>query len=111
MIGKPELPEGEIEPMIRQPGLRFLEAAVYTMGGLLVLMLVGLLGGIAWKVTHRGETPPAETKLLNLGLTMGSTVQGMELDGDRLAVNAGQEIIVIDIRRNAVISRITIKEE
>jgi hypothetical protein len=111
MTGKPELPEGETEPMIRQPGLRFLEAAVYTMGGLLVLMLVGLIGGIAWKVTHRGEMPPPETKLLKLGLDAGSAVQAIELDGDRLALNTGQEIIIIDIRKNTVISRITITED
>src|SRR5206468_5372401 len=30
-------------PQVQQPGLKFLEAAVYIMGGLLVLMLLGLL--------------------------------------------------------------------
>ncbi len=107
MTGKAELPEGA-EPEIRQPGLKFLEAAVYIMGGLLVLMLVGLIGGIIWKMTHRSETPPVETKLLNLGLAAGTQVQAMELDGDRLAINTGAEIIVVDIRKNAVITRIAI---
>ena len=27
----------------------------------------------------------------------------MELDGDRLAINTGTEIIIVDIRKNAVI--------
>jgi len=108
MTGKAELPQGEVEPVIRQPGLKFLEAAVYIMGGLLVLMLVGLIGGIVWKVTHRTETPPVETKLLNLGLATGIQIQAMEFDGDRVALNTGQEIIVIDIRKNSVISRISI---
>ncbi len=108
MTGKAEFPEREAELEIRQPGLKFLEAAVYIMGGLLVLMLVGLIGGIIWKVTHRGETPPVETKLLDLGLAAGAQVQAMELDGDRLAINTGGEIIVVDIRKNAVISRIAI---
>ena len=97
--------------MIRQPGLKFLEAAVYIMGGLLVLMLVGLIGGIIWKVTHRAEAPPVEAKLLDLDLASGMQVQAMELDGDRLAINTGREIIVIDIKKNAVISRISLKTE
>jgi|GEM_PF-3413955 len=108
MTGKAELPGGEAASEIRQPGLKFLEAAVYIMGGLLVLMLVGLIGGIIWKVTYRAETPPVETKLLNLGLAAGIQVQAMELDGDRLAINTGGAIIVIDIRKNAVITRIAI---
>jgi hypothetical protein len=108
MSGKEELPERETEPIVRQPGLRFLEAAVYTMGGLLVLMLVGLLGGIAWKATHRVAAPPDEMRLLDLGLPAGSAVQSMQLDGDRLALNTGTEIIVVDIRKNAVVSRIEV---
>ncbi len=111
MTGKAELQHDEAAPEIRQPGLKFLEAAVYIMGGLLVLMLVGLIGGIIWKVTHRSEAPPIETKLLDLGLVTGTQVQAMELDGDRLALNTGLEIIVIDIRKNAVISRITLKAQ
>ena len=111
MTGKAELQQGEAEPEIRQPGLRFLEAAVYIMGGLLVLMLVGLIGGIVWKVTHRAETPPPVTQLLNLGLAAGTQVQEMRLDGDRLAVKTATEIIVIDIRKNQVMSRILIEAE
>ncbi len=112
MAGKAELPRGEAESeIIRQPGLKFLEAAVYIMGGLLVLMLVGLIGGIIWKITHRAETPPPVTQLLNLGLATGTQIQAMELAGDRLALNTGKEIIVIDIRKNAVISRISITPE
>ena len=78
------------------------------MGGLLVLMLVGLIGGIIWKATHRSEAPPPAAQLLDLGLAAGTQVQNLQLDGDRLAIHAGQEIIVVDIRKNAVLSRITI---
>lgn len=89
-----------------QPGLKFLEAAVYIMGGLLVLMFVVLIGGIAWKVTHRGETPAPEAKLLELGLPAETRVNQMTLDGDRLAIDTGTEIIVVDVRKGAIISRI-----
>ncbi len=108
MTDKADLPKDSQATEIRQPGLKFLETAVYIMGGLLVLMLVGLIGGIIWKVSHRSEPPPPETKLLDLGLAAGSAIQSMQLDGDRLALNTGAEIIIIDIRKNAVISRVTI---
>jgi len=89
-----------------QPGLKFLEAAVYIMGGLLVLMFVVLLGGIAWKVTHRNETSVPEAKLVELGLPAETKVNQLALDGDRLAIDTGTEIIVVDVRKGTVISRI-----
>ena len=107
-MGSDDHPQSEAhEPVIAQPGLRFLELAVYIMGGLLVLMLVVLLGGIAYKVATRGETPPPETKSLSLdGIT---AVNQMTLDGDRLALNTGTEIIVIDIRKGTVLTRIKLR--
>ena len=108
MTGSDEFPQGTQGPEVPQPGLKFLEAAVYIMGGLLVLMLLGLIGGILWKATHRTEPPPPQTQLMNLGLAAGTETKTMTLDGDRLAINTGPEIIVIDIRKNAVISRISL---
>jgi len=94
---------------VRQPGLRFLETAVYIMGGLLVLMLIALIGGIAWKIKTRAGAPPAETRLIDLGLPEGVAIDQMVLDGDRLAVNTGAEIIVVDIRKGHVLSRLKIR--
>ncbi len=94
------------EPQPTRPGLKFLEAAVYIMGGLLVLMFVVLLGGIAWKIANRGEAPVPETKLLELGLPGETKVNQLALDGDRLAIDTGTEIIVVDVRKGAIISRI-----
>ena len=93
---------------MKQPGLKFLEAAVYIMGGLLVLMLVGLIGGIIWKATHREAAPLPQAQMMNLGLAPGASVRAMELDGDRLALDTGAEIIIVDIRKNAVLSRISL---
>ena len=101
-----ELPPETTAAEVAQPGLRFLEMAVYIMGGLLVLMLLGLIGGIVWKVTHHKEAPPPETKVLDLGLAPGTQVQHLVLDGDRMAIDTGSEILVIDMRQNAIISRI-----
>jgi len=46
--------------------------------------------------------------LLGLDLAAGTQIQAMELDGDRIALNTGREIIILDIKKNAVISRISI---
>ena len=96
-------------PQLPQPGLKFLEAAVYIMGGLLVLMFVVLLGGIAWKIANRGEVLPPEAKLIELGLPAESKVNQLSLDGDRLAIDMGAEIIVVDVRKGTVISRIKLR--
>ncbi len=100
MSDKADLP---LEPEVHQPGLKFLEAAVYIMGGLLVLMLLGLVGGIIYKIANKSEAPPPETKLLDLGAI---AVQDMQLDGDRLAIRTATEIIIVDFRKNTVLSRI-----
>jgi hypothetical protein len=101
---------GEPEP--KQPGLRFLEAVVYIMGGLLVLMLLGLLGGIAWKVTHRTPVGPV-TQAVDVAVPEGSAVAGVTLDGDRMAVHvmkgADHEIIVVDTRKGTILSRVRLK--
>jgi hypothetical protein len=102
------IPEGA-EPMPAQPGLKFLEAAVYIMGGLLVLMFLGLMGGIAWKIAHRDEASPTQEKHIELNLPADANLNRMTLDGDHLAVEAGGEIIVINIRKGAVISRIRMR--
>ncbi|CAN5134261.1 hypothetical protein BH10PSE7_BH10PSE7_41500 [soil metagenome] len=80
------------------------------MGGLLVLMLVILIGGIAWKAMRHGPPEPPPVTIVNVPLSAGATVGAMTLDGDRLAVQTGQgdarEIIVIDTRKGAIISRV-----
>jgi hypothetical protein len=97
------------EPQPPQPGLKFLEAAVYIMGGLLVLMFVVLIGGIAWKIANRGEALPPEAKLVELGLPAETKVNQLALDGDRLAIDTGAEIIVVDVRKGTIISRIKLR--
>jgi hypothetical protein len=101
--------ETPVEPQVPQPGLKFLEAAVYIMGGLLLLMFVVLMGGIAWKIAHRGEAPVPEAKLIELGLPRETKVNQLALDGDRMAIDTGAEIIVVDVRKGTVISRIKLR--
>jgi hypothetical protein len=104
--------DGEAPP---QPGLRFLETTVYIMGGLLVLMLVVLLGGIAWKVSTRAPEEPAKPNLLELATPAGAEVRDIKIEGDRMTVHVvsggAHEIIVVDTRKAQVMSRITLKPQ
>lgn len=97
---------GEAAPGI-PPSARLLLRIVYIMGIILVLLFLTLIGGIIWKSSQKPAAkavlPTAE---LNLALPQGADIRGAEIDGDRLVLNTGREVIVIDIRKNAVISRI-----
>ena len=103
----------EVQSGQPQPGLKFLETAVYIMGGLLVAMLLVLLGGVAWKVMHK--TPPEISipQIVDVAMPEGGSVTGVTMDGDRMAVHvvAGvvDQIIVIDTRKGVVISRIKLR--
>jgi hypothetical protein len=99
-----------------QPGLRFLELTVYIMGGLLVIMLLVLLGGIAWKATHgKGPEAPPPASLVDIATPAGSTIAGVTLDGNTLAIQvvsgANHEVVVVDTKKGAIVSRIRLKPE
>ena len=89
---------------------------VYIMGGLLVIMLVVLLGGIAWKVT-RGKAPEVLPKasLVEIATPAGATIAGVTLDGNTMAVQVvaggAQEVVVVDTRKGVVVSRVRLKPE
>jgi hypothetical protein len=89
-----------------QTAPRFLLYTVYIMGVVLVLLLIALIAGIIWKARSRGVEVKAEVPSVDVGLPAGAEVSGMQLDGDRLAIHAGDEIIIVDLRRNAVVSRV-----
>jgi hypothetical protein len=99
-----------------QPGLRFLEMSVYIMGGLLVIMLLVLLGGIAWKVT-RGKAPeaPPKASFIDIATPAGAAISGVILDGNTMAVQivAGgrHEVVVVDTRKGTIVSRVRLKPE
>ena len=99
-----------------QPGLRFLEMTVYIMGGLLVIMLLVLLGGIAWKAT-RGKAPeePPKASLVEIATPAGAAIAGITLDGNTMAVQVvtggNHEVVVVDTKKGAIVSRIRLKPE
>ena len=80
---------------------------VYIMGIILVLLFLLLVGGIIWKASNRAApVAPAAPPVTALGLPEGTAIQSMLLDGDRLAISTGTEVIVIDIRKNVILSRV-----
>jgi hypothetical protein len=99
---------GEAAPGV-PASARLLLKVVYIMGIILVLLFMTLIGGIIYKSTQKSvpkPVPPAAA--LNLSLPAGTDIRSVEIDGDRLVLSTGREVIVIDIRKNAIVSRITV---
>jgi hypothetical protein len=87
---------------------RILLKVVYIMGIILVLLFLTLVGGIIWKSARKADPKPvAPPATLSLGLPEAADIRSAEIDGDRLVLNTGREIIVIDVRKNIIISRIS----
>jgi hypothetical protein len=87
---------------------RILLRVVYIMGIILVLLFLLLIGGIIWKSTQKSVPKPVPPPAaLNLSLPEGTDIRSAEIAGDRLVLNTGREVIVIDVRKNAIVSRIT----
>ncbi len=90
------------------PAARLLLRIVYIMGIILVLLFLTLVGGIIWKSTRKSEPkPPPPPATLSLVLPEGADIRSAEVDGDRLVLNTGREVIVIDLRKNTILSRIS----
>jgi hypothetical protein len=107
MSDKGDLPQASDAP-VGQRGMRFLELAVYIMGGLLVLMFFGLIAGTIWKISQHAPSKPPMMQKLDLGLSASDSVKSVQADGDHLIITTAGEIIVVDIRQNAVLSRISL---
>lgn len=86
---------------------RRLLRVVYTMGIILVLLFVILIGAIIWKANNKPAPKPEPAPVpISLGLPQGADIRSTAMDGDRLVINTGREVIVVDVRKNAIISRI-----
>jgi hypothetical protein len=89
------------------PAARLLLRIVYIMGIILVLLFLTLVGGIIWKSARKADPKPvAPPATLSLDLQQGVDIRSAEIDGDRLVLNTGREVIVIDLRKNTIVSRI-----
>lgn len=81
----------------------WLRLAVYIMGVLLIVMFIGLIGGIVWKAT-RGSPEAEPQALQDLGIS-GGDVKLLQIDGNTLALTTAKELVVIDLRKKAIILR------
>lgn len=102
------LQAGEAAPMELPPSARRMLRVVYIMGVILVLLFLALVATIIWKANRKPVPPPVpQAQTLGLGLPQGADIRSASLDGDRLVVTTATEVIVVDIKKNAVISRVS----
>ena len=100
--------------------VRVLKIAVIVMGILLVGGFAFVLAAIVYQASKGGQESGAPAAVLSgveteLSIPKDATITSMSLDGDRLALHlntaAGPEIVVFDLRRGKVISRLRLKPE
>ena len=103
------LQAGDAAPMELPPSARRMLRVVYIMGVILVLLFLTLIAAIIWKANRKPAPPPAapQVQSLGLGLAQGADIRSASLDGDRLVVTTATEVIVVDLKKNAIISRVS----
>ena len=92
------------EPVVSTPPT-WLRKLVYIMGIILLLLFFGLVGGIIYKASHR-TLVSLETQVLNVGLSPGGQFKEAVLTGDKLTINTGTVVYVIDVPSHRVILRV-----
>ena len=75
------------------------------MGAVLVLLFLGLIGGIIYKIKNR-VTAPEGTGLVELGLPAGAQVREAILTGDKLTINTGTEVFIVEVSSRKVLLRV-----
>ena len=100
------LQTGDAAPMELPPGARRMLRVVYIMGIILVLLFLALIATIIWKANTKSPPPPPVVQNLDLGLSPAADIRSAQLDGDRLVITTAREVIVVDIKKNAILSRI-----
>jgi hypothetical protein len=93
------------EPVVNEPP-KWLRKLVYIMGIILLLLFFGLVAGIIYKANHRAPVVPPETQVLGLGLPPDEKFSSVTLTGDKLTINTGRTVYVIDVPSKRVILRV-----
>ncbi len=75
------------------------------MGAVLVLLFLGLIGGIIYKIKNRVVAPEG-TGLVELGLPASSQVREAILTGDKLTINTGTEVFIVEVSTRKVLLRV-----
>lgn len=93
------------KPVVNVPPA-WLRKLVYIMGLILLLLFFGLVGGIIYKANHKPAVVPFETPVLGIGLAPDEKFSSVVLTGDKLTINAGRTVYVIDVPTHRVILRV-----
>ncbi len=96
----------QIEPTnVPPPSNRSLLRLVYGLGIVLVLLLFAVIGGIVYKINKR-DAPPPPAGSVNLGLPPQAEIRDAQLAGDRLTINTGSEVIIVEVSTQRVLLRV-----
>ncbi len=77
------------------------------MGAILVLLFLGLIGGIIYKIKNRAAAPEG-TGLVELGLPAASVAREAALTGDRLTINTGTDVFIVEVSSRRVLLRVKV---
>jgi len=102
------LQAGDAAPMEIPASARRLLRLVYIMGVILVLLFLILIAGIIWKANHKAPPrPEAPPRTVDRGLPADVDIRSAALDGDRLVITTARQVIIVDVRKSTVISRVS----
>ncbi len=80
---------------------------VYIMGIVLVLLFFALVAGIIYK--SRNKVVAADLpSVVDLGLPSGTLAKEAVLTGDRLTINTGSDVIIIEMSSRKVLLRLKV---
>jgi hypothetical protein len=93
------------------PNVRLLKYLVIVLGVLLIGCFVAVFAIIGYRLAHpRATTSQAEVKEVGLPVGAGTQIGQLVMDGDRMALHLsgkdGEEVVVIDVRRGLILSRV-----
>jgi hypothetical protein len=80
---------------------------VYIMGIILVLLFFALVAGIIYKSQHKVVAADLPS-MVDLGLPAGTLAKEAVLSGDRLTINTGSEVIIIEMSSRKVLLRVKV---
>jgi hypothetical protein len=90
------------------PSQKRLLLVVKSLGALMVLLLMVLVGGVVWKSSQPSAPVTAESLALGLGLA-AADIKQVDADGGTVIIVTSTEMIVIDAARKKVILREPLK--
>ena len=77
------------------------------MGAVLILLFIGLIVGIIYKIKNRAILPEG-TGQIELGLGPDTQAREATVVGDKLTINTGSEVFVIEVSSRKVLLRVKV---